>query len=90
MVSITRYISENFLDDLDQRLQKTALAGKIDRANDRIDNFLNKSTIGRAYMKAENKTGDLVNKSADLLEKGTNKLLNVKDRLLRRNFKVRK
>ena len=71
MVSITRYISEGFLAD------------KLDKANTKIDNFLGKSSVGRAYMGAENATGKLI-------QKGGNILSNNYNRLLRRNFKVKK
>ena len=41
MISITRYISEGFLGNLDKKFQKTAFAGKVDKINNKIDNVLN-------------------------------------------------
>ncbi len=83
MISIVQYISEGFLGDLDKKFQKTALAGKVDKVNNKIDNFLGKSSIGRGYMKLENATGEAA-------RQGVNSVLNTKDRILRKNFKVRR
>ncbi|HQF36453.1 MAG TPA: hypothetical protein PLL26_02320 [Candidatus Dojkabacteria bacterium] len=83
MISIVQYVSEGFLENLDKKFQQTALAKTVDKANDKIDNFLDKSSVGRGYMKLENATGEVV-------RQGANAILNAKDRLLRRNFKIRK
>jgi len=53
MLSITQYISEGFLGNIDKKFQQTALAKTMDKANDKIDNLLGKSSIGRGYMKLE-------------------------------------
>jgi len=55
----------------------------MDKANDKIDNLLGKSSIGRGYMKLENATGEAA-------RQGVNAVLNTKDRILRKNFKIRK
>ena len=84
MISITNYLYEiGFLEKLDQKFQKTAFATKADEVNKKIDNFLDKTAIGRAYMKAENVTGEVFRKSA-------NSIANLNDRIQRRNFIVRK
>ena len=83
MLSITQYISEGFLANIDKEFQQTALAKTMDKANDKIDNLLGKSSIGRGYMKLENATGEAA-------RQGVNAVLNTKDRILRKNFKIRK
>jgi hypothetical protein len=83
MLSITQYISEGFLGNIDKKFQQTALAKTMDKANDKIDNLLGKSSIGRGYMKLENATGEAA-------RQGVNAVLNTKDRILRKNFKTRK
>ena len=83
MLSITQYISEGFLGNIDKKFQQTALAKTMDKANDKIDNLLGKSSIGRGYMKLENATGEAA-------RQGVNSVLNTKDRILRKNFKVRR
>jgi len=83
MLSITQYISEGFLGNIDKKFQQTALAKTMDKANDKIDNLLGKSSIGRGYMKLENATGEAA-------RQGINSVLNTKDRILRKNFKVRR
>ena len=83
MISIVQYISESFLGNIDKKFQQTALAKTMDKANDKIDNLLGKSSIGRGYMKLENATGEAA-------RQGVNAVLNTKDRILRKNFKIRK
>ncbi len=83
MVSIAQYISEGFLRDLDKRFQQTAFAKTADKVNVKIDNFLSKSAIGRGYMKLEDSIDEDV-------RRGVNLILNTKDRLLRRNFRIRR
>lgn len=83
MLLITQYISEGFLGNIDKKFQQTALAKTMDKANDKIDNLLGKSSIGRGYMKLENATGEAA-------RQGVNAVLNTKDRILRKNFKIRK
>jgi len=62
---------------------KQLLPKTVDKANDKIDNLLGKSSIGRGYMKLENATGEAA-------RQGVNAVLNTKDRILRKNFKTRK
>jgi len=83
MVSITWYISEGFLKDLDQKFQQTALAKTVDKANKHIDNTLSQSKVGRSYMRAEKRTGKFV-------DQGGKAFANLYDKLRGRNYKVRK
>jgi len=57
--------------------------GFMDKVHTKIDNTLQKTAPGRLYMKAEDKTGELINK-------GANALSNTVNRLRGKNFKVRK
>ena len=83
MISIVQYISEGFLGNIDKKFQQIALAKKVDKANNKIDNFLGKSSVGRGYMKLENATGEAV-------RQGANAILNTKDRMFGGNFKIRR
>lgn len=87
MISIVQYISEGFLGNFDQKFQKTALAKTVDKTNNKIDNFLSKSSVGRRYMRFENRFGK---EAVEATKQGTNAILNAKDNILRKNFKVRK
>jgi hypothetical protein len=87
MISITRYISEGFLGNLDKKFQKTAFAGKVDKINNKIDNVLSRSSLGRSYMRMENKLSDGLKKDTLNLK---NDFLNLKDDLQGKNYKIRK
>jgi|ADurb_Total_1213_FD_contig_91_493706_length_473_multi_1_in_0_out_0_2 hypothetical protein len=79
MISITRYISEGVL-------------GKINKVID--NNILSKSRPGRAFMRLENRFDKgLKNETKQLgedLSSFKNKVLNFKDNIQRKNFKIRK
>ncbi len=87
MISIVQYISEGLYQNLDKRFQETKLAKTVDRANDKIDNFLEKSYVGKKYLGLENKVGNDVVQGSKAVYNG---IANLNDRLHRRNFRVRK
>jgi len=79
MISITRYISEGFVKDFNKAID---------------NNILSKSRLGRAFMRSENRFDRQIKDETSRLKEaarhGVNAVLNTKDRMLGRNFKIRK
>jgi len=79
MISITRYISEGFVKDFNKAID---------------NNILSKSRLGRAFMRSENRFDERIKDETRRLKEAArqrvNAVLNTKDGMLGRNFKIRK
>jgi len=66
----------------------------LDKFNKKIDENLSKSRLGRAAMRLENRFDDKIKKETgqlkEAVKQGANAILNTKDNMLRKNFKIRR
>lgn len=83
MISIIKALNEGVFSTLNDKLVNSKFGKAVDNINNKIDSKLQKSALGRIHMKIEDTVGDAA-------RQGVNNLANLKDQLLKRNFKIRR
>ena len=83
MISIVKaLVTEGLYDTLNTKLVNSKFGKAVDKANDKIDSKLQKSSLGRKYMNVENTVGNAA-------KQGANAIYNFHNSMLMRNFKRR-